>query len=354
MQQENSPAAENTAHDQPDGAAAPGASVPTALDWRAWLSALRATIQQALELDTSLRCAGVAFFGFLSLFPALSAAVSLFGLVADPTDIAMGELPLTDALPEDMTVVITDQVAAFAERETQLGIGLAVSLLIALWTGSRGMNALVFAITRAHKEAEERGFLAGIAMSLLATVSAFLTLAIILTAVTILPTIAMIWPFPQSREDAILLLRWPVIALVLWIAVVLLYRHAPDRRSPRTRWVFPGAAMATVLWLLGSAALSFFIENFGRYDATFGSIAAAAILMLWLYFSAIVLVSGATLNAELEWRTRRDTTVGPERPMGERRAYVADTVASDVVVPLDRRRSAAADKDRRKQGSKEQ
>ncbi|MEQ8295975.1 MAG: YihY/virulence factor BrkB family protein [Roseitalea porphyridii] len=336
MQQDTRQSADAANASTPEPHEAPGARVPTALDWRAWLSAGRNTIGQALALDTSLRCAGVAFFGFLSLFPALSAAVSLFGLVADPTAIAMGDLPLTDALPEDMTVVITEQVIAFSERETKLGIGLGVSLLIALWTGSRGMNALVFAITRAHKESDERGFLAGIVTSLLATVSAFVTLAIILTAVTVLPTIAMIWPFPQSREDAILWLRWPVVAAVLWVAVVLLYRHAPHRRSPRTRWVFPGAALATLLWLLGSAALSFFIENFGRYDATFGSIAAAAILMLWLYFSAIVLVSGATLNAELEWRTRRDTTVGPDRPMGERRAYVADTVADDVVVPMKR------------------
>lgn len=316
------------------GAAAPldpdAPTSPRRLGARAWWSALKATAGRAADMDVSLRCAGVAFFGFLSVFPALSAAVALFGLIADPLAIADADLAIAIALPMEITTVITEQAAAFAARETKLGIGLAVSLAIALWTGSRGMNALIFAITKAHRETDTRGFVAGAVTSFIATISAFVTLGILLIAVTVLPTLALIWPFAESRESAILWLRWPVVAAVLWVAVLLLFRNAPHRRPPETRWVVPGAILATALWLLGSAALSFFIENFGRYDATFGSIAAAAVFMLWLYVSAIVLVSGAALNAELEWRTRKDTTVGPDRPMGQRNAYVADTLADDA------------------------
>lgn len=307
---------------------------PRRLSARAWWSALKATATRAADMDVSLRCAGVAFFGFLSVFPALSAAVSLFGLIANPLAIDDANLAIAIALPVEITTVITEQAAAFAARETKLGIGLAVSLAIALWTGSRGMNALIFAITKAHRETDTRGFVAGAVTSFIATVSAFVTLGILLIAVTVLPTLALIWPFAETRESAILWLRWPVVAVVLWVAVLLLFRNAPHRRSPETRWVVPGAILATALWLLGSAALSFFIENFGRYDATFGSIAAAAVFMLWLYVSAIVLVSGAALNAELEWRTRKDTTVGPDRPMGQRNAYVADTLAADAADPM--------------------
>lgn len=314
------------------------AAVPRALGRHAWLAALRSTVATAFDMETGLRCAGVAFFGFLSVFPALSAAVALFGLVADPATIAQSDPAIADAIPDEVTQLITEQVAAFAARDTKLGIGLAISLLVALWTGSRGMNALVFAITKAHKEEEGRGFLSSIAMSLAATVGAFLTLAVIVTAVTIVPAVALIWPFPESRETAILWLRWPIVAVVLTIAVLLLYRYGPNRRSPRTRWVMPGAILATLLWLAVSVGLSFFVENFGRYDATFGSIAAAAVFMLWLFFSALVLVVGAALNAELEWRTRKDTTIGPDRPMGERDAYVADTLASDARKRLGRAR----------------
>ncbi|WP_306117505.1 MULTISPECIES: YihY/virulence factor BrkB family protein [unclassified Roseitalea] len=300
---------------------------PVKLDRRAWMEAGMATINYTFAMDNNLRCAGVAFFGFLSVFPALSAAISLFGLIADPTQIAVADPPFAAALPDDVTIVIKEQIAEFAARDATAGWGLAISLLVALWTGSRGMNALVFAITRAHRETEERSFIASIVMSLAATVGAFVTLGIIIASLTVVPALAVMWPYVDSRETALLWLRWPLVVLVLTVAVFFLYRHAPNRRSPRRDWVVPGAILATLLWLLGSVALSFFIENFGRYNATFGSIAAAAIFMLWLYFSALVLIAGAALNAELEWRTTKDTTVGPDRPMGERQAHVADTLA---------------------------
>ena len=230
-------------------------------------------------------------------------------------------------------VVVTGGTVPGERAGEGQGIGRLAAALSRHGDG-RGMNALIFAITKAHRETDTRGFVAGAVTSFIATVSAFVTLGILLIAVTVLPTLALIWPFAESRESAILWLRWPVVAVVLWVAVLLLFRNAPHRRSPETRWVVPGAILATALWLLGSAALSFFIENFGRYDATFGSIAAAAVFMLWLYVSAIVLVSGAALNAELEWRTRKDTTVGPDRPMGQRNAYVADTLAADTADPM--------------------
>ncbi|WP_349358489.1 YihY/virulence factor BrkB family protein [Stappia sp.] len=312
-------------------ASADNAAVPMALTPAAWVSACRATARAAFDMETSLRCAGVAFFGFLSVFPAISALVAVVGLVADTRALDLTRLPLAPAVPSDIVQLIDTRVTAFAARDTSFGIGLGISLVVAMWSGSRGMNALIFAISRAHKEETRRGFLASVVMSLAATLGAFVTLTIIVVAVTVIPAIALIWPFPESRETAVLWLRWPILAAVLALAVFILFKQAPDRRSPRARWVVPGAVLATLLWLGGSMALSVFIENFGRYNATFGSIAAAAVFMLWLYFSALVLVSGARLNAELEWRTRRDSTVGPPRPMGEREAYVADTLASDVL-----------------------
>jgi len=311
-------------------AAADNAAVPMALTPAAWFSACRATARATFDMDTSLRCAGVAFFGFLSVFPALSALVAVLGLVADTRALDLTGLPIATAVPSDIVQLLDTRVTTFAARDTSFGVGLAISLVVAMWSGSRGMNALIFAISRAHKEETQRGFLASVVLSLAATLGAFVTLTIIVVAVTVIPVVALIWPFPESRETAVLWLRWPILAAVLALAVFLLFKQAPHRRPPRARWVVPGAVLATLLWLGGSMALSVFIENFGRYNATFGSIAAAAVFMLWLYFSALVLVSGARLNAELEWRTRRDSTVGPARPMGERDAYVADTLAADV------------------------
>ncbi|MEQ8739426.1 MAG: YhjD/YihY/BrkB family envelope integrity protein, partial [Hoeflea sp.] len=167
--------------------AASDAKVPSRLEFRDWLSASRVTGQSAFDLDTSLRCAGVAFFGFLSVFPALSAAISVFGLVADPGAIDVKELPFAVALPGEVIAVINEQVAAFAERDAKLSLGLAISLAIALWSGSRGMNALIFAITRAYREDEERGFIRSVLMSFAATIAAFVVVSVIVTAVTLIP-----------------------------------------------------------------------------------------------------------------------------------------------------------------------
>ena len=124
--------------------AASDAKVPSRLETRDWFSAAWVTAQSAFDLDTSLRCAGVAFFGFLSVFPALSAAISVFGLVADPGAIDVTELPFAVALPGEVITVINEQVASFAARDAKLSFGLAISLAFALWTGSRGMNALMY------------------------------------------------------------------------------------------------------------------------------------------------------------------------------------------------------------------
>lgn len=298
---------------------------PVRFSLQAWVSVFRRTLASVLDMDMSLRCAGVAFFGFLSIFPAMSAAVSLFGLIADPGSIRLDDIAITQALPADVVAIIQEQLNAFVAKGQTLGISLVISVAIAFWSGTRGMNALIHAITKAHMEIDNRSFMASVLMSFGFTIGAFATLGVIIFAVTILPTILLLWPFKSSAETLALLIRWPVVALIVATAVFVLYRKAPNRRDPRSRWVAPGALLASLLWLGGSFALSAYIQNFGNYDAMFGSIATAAVFMLWLYFTATVLVMGASLNAQLEWQTRADTTVGPERPEGERGAFVADT-----------------------------
>lgn len=279
-----------------------------------------------IDVDMSLRCAGVAFFAFLSIFPAMAAVVAVFGLVSDPANLTLRVPEIAGAMPTEVISVLDQQLNNFVERDTSLGVGLLISLLFALWTGSRGMNALIYAITKAHLERDERGFVASVMNSVFFTTGAFITLGMLILATAIVPIVANLWPFQETAETLILILRWPVIAAVLFAAVFILLKFAPYRRSPKAAWVMPGVLVSTSLWIVGSWALSAYVENFGRYDVTFGSIAAAAVLMLWLYFTAMVLVLGACLNAQLEWHTMKDTTIGPDRPMGEREAYVADTV----------------------------
>src|SRR5207302_9032989 len=109
----------------------------------------------------------------------------------------------------------------------------------------------------------------------------------------------------------------------------VLYRVAPNRDDPKFRWVSIGAGVAVVVWILASLGFSFYVNNFGSYGKTYGTLAGVVVLLLWLWLSIVAVLLGAELNAEAESRTVKDTTTGPERPMGERRAVKADIAPSD-------------------------
>jgi membrane protein len=122
------------------------------------------------------------------------------------------------------------------------------------------------------------------------------------------------------------LIRWPILALMLLAGLSVVYRHGPDREDPRWRWVSPGALVAVALWLVGSALMSVYVDNFGSYNETYGALGAVAVLLLWFFISAFIILLGAEINAEAERQTREDSTTGEPQPMGERGAHAADTL----------------------------
>lgn len=290
-------------------------------------SVLKRVFTRVSETDVSLRCAGVAFFGFLSLFPAVAVGVALYGLFADIQTLNEQMYLADQFLPSSVTELFAERLEAIiTESDSTLTLGLIVSLGLALWSGSRGVNALVHALTKAYREDDDRPFLLAAAMSIGLTIAGFLVGMLVLAAVAILPVITTFLPLPIKAETTALWLRWPVVAAIVLVAIAFLYKTAPHRQDPKFRWVLPGSVIAAMLWLGGSIIFSFYIENFANYGATFGSLATAAVLMLWLYFSSMVFVAGAILNAELEFQTYPDTTKGPDAPRGERGAFVADHV----------------------------
>jgi membrane protein len=119
--------------------------------------------------------------------------------------------------------------------------------------------------------------------------------------------------------------RWVGLVVLMVIALALLYRVGPDRDAPKFKWVSQGAITATVLWVIASLGFSFYVDNFGSYGETYGSLAGVIVLLLWLWITAVVVLLGAEINAETEEQTTKDSTKGPEKPMGERDAVKADT-----------------------------
>ena len=304
------------------------ARTPFQLDRASWWHAVRRTAMAAVDMEVAMRCAGVAYYAFLSLFPAVASAILVFGLFTDLTFIEGRYADVLAVLPEQAAALMSDQIVALLTNTNRsLGLGLLVSLSVALWTGTRGTNALVYAISRAHHETAERGILGSIGLSLATTAGVFVVVLTSLFGLAVVPVLTSALPVDRVAELLALWLRWPILIAIIFAAVCVLYRVAPKRRKPRWRWVMPGALFGTVGWLGVSTLFSLYVENFANYNATFGALAAPVILLLWLYWSTLIFILGATLNAELELQTRKDTTVGPDRPIGERGAYVADNMA---------------------------
>jgi membrane protein len=207
-----------------------------------------------------------------------------------------------------------------------LSIGLVVSLVAVLWSASGGVQGLIKGLNVVYDERETRGFFKLRALSLLLTLGAIVVAVVALALITVFPAAIDNLGLGQAGELAASIARWVVLALLVLFALAVVYRFAPDRANPRWRWVTPGAVVAVVLWLLGSIGFSWYVDNFGKYNQTYGALAAVIILLLWLFLSAFAVLLGAELDAESERQTARDTTTGPERPPGRRDAEVADTL----------------------------
>lgn len=235
---------------------------------------------------------------------------------------------LRNLMPIEAYAVLDQRATSLVEQPRgSLGLGLLVSLAIALWGASRGMNTLILVSGHAYREADRRHFLVRTLLSFAFTLGAAAMLLASVLALAGLPMVFRVLLLDSRTELLLTLLRWPLLGGAIFLGLLCLYRFAPHRRPPRWRWVLPGTLLATLGWLLFSFGFSLYVRLSPNFGEAFGSLSAVVALMLWLYYSVMVVLGGALLNAELELQTGRDTTAGPERPRGERGAFVADNVA---------------------------
>jgi membrane protein len=195
-----------------------------------------------------------------------------------------------------------------------------------VWSASGGVGNLITAVNVAYDEAETRGFVKLRLTSLALTLGAIAFVLITFGLVAVVP--AVLDALPLGVVGAVLaqVVRWLLLLGVMAGSLAVLYRVAPDRDAPRFRWVSLGSVVVTVVWALVSLLFSFYVNNFGSYDKTYGAIAGVIVLMLWLYLTCYLVLLGAEINAETEHQTAQDTTEGEPRPMGERGAEMADTL----------------------------
>lgn len=316
-----------TGRDERSGGEGREARTPGDVPAKGWKAVLLRTYTEFGNDRLMLVAAGLTFYVLLAIFPALSALVSIYGLFADPSTVAEHLNALQGVVPSGGMDILGDTMTRLAAQgTTTLGFGLVFGLSVALWSANSGMKSFFDALNIVYEEEEKRSFvrLTLVTMSFTLALIAFLILAI--GAVIVLP-IALEFLRLGGLSDWLLLLRWPVLFVLVSLGISVIFRYGPSREEARWRWVSWGSALAAVLWIVVSLAFSWYAENFGSYDETYGSLGVAVGFMTWIWISSMVILLGAELNAELEHQTAEDTTTRPERPIGQRGATMADTVA---------------------------
>jgi len=283
------------------------AATPSEVPGRGWKHILIG-VYKSLDEDRILaNAAGVTFYALLALFPAIAALVSLYGLVADPATISRHLELLVGLLPGGAIDVIREQMTRVAEQaQGALSLGAVVGFLIALWSANSGVKAIFDALNVAYGETEKRAFFALNAISLAFTLGAILFLLVAIGVIVALPIVMQFLPERGFFEWLIHVARWPLLLLAIVVALALLYRYGPSRDRPRLRWVSWGSLIAGLVWIAASALFSWYAENFGSYNKTYGSLGAAIGFMTWIWISTIVILVGGELNAEIEHRSERE------------------------------------------------
>jgi membrane protein len=300
------------------------ARAPLHIPWRGWKDILWRTYREINHDRLQAVAGSITFYVLLSIFPALGVFVSVYGLMANVAAVQAQLDALALIFPSDVLRIVGDQMMRLAtERGSNLSLAFFISLLISIWSANAGMKALFEGLNVAYDEIEKRNFFLRTALTYAFTLAflAFITLVSgLMVAAPLLLKAA------HLRTDWLLGARWVVLFAIVVGTFSIVYRYGPCRRRAQWRWVTWGAVVAAMIWLAGSAGFSWWVNTVFRIQATYGSLGAVIGLMLWVYFSVMVVLMGAELNAEIEHQTAQDSTVGAPKPMGERGAAMADTV----------------------------
>ncbi len=317
------------------------AEKPQQVSRRGWADILWRTRQQMAADNLSIVAAGVAFYAFLAVVPALAAVLALYAFFADQGRMGAQLESLAQVVPSEAMPLLRQQIQRIVQNDQAAGISAVLGVLVAVYGSARATKGLMTGLNIAYDEREKRGFIRLNLTAFILTFAAILGVIVAVILVTALP--ALLDAIGLTAGSALLLniLRWPLLIGLFMGGLSVMYRFAPSREAPQWRWLSWGAGAASAFWILGSAAFSFYVSNFGSYEKTYGSLGAIVVFLLWLMLSAFAVLLGAELNTEMERQTRHDTTTGEPRPRGDRGAYAADTLGP-ARLPRQRKPSASS------------
>lgn len=264
-----------------------------------WLQTLLETWRIANNSNVWAHCASVGFFGFLSIFPVMAVFVLLYGLAFSPAEMQEQISLLSQFIPDTVYEVLNSRLSELVSTTTSaLTFSLLISSLLALYAGSKGIKSLIILINLAFHITQERSFVQSTIRAVGLTFAAVVVLIIAVSSIAVIPLGAAYFPFPQIAKTIALWSRWPILTGIIFLSFLGLYRLAPNRDAVALKKLMPGAALATVLWIILSILFSIYVQNFNNYSAEFGALSAAVVIMLWLYYSAFIVALGAIFNSE--------------------------------------------------------
>ncbi len=273
-----------------------------------WRRVALGAIREVTSDQVALAAAGCGFYATLSLFPAISMLISVYGLAFNVISVEQQLSVVRDLLPEPAYKLIDDRVHELVNQPSDtLGLGLIVSVLLACWSAAAGTKSILSALNVAYNTTEHRsilGFqLVALGMTVCAVVAAVLAIAVLVFLPTAISFVGL------SDYSAALIRSCSSALLVVLVGgtIALLYRFGPSRLSLRDQWVFPGAVLATVIWLIASEGLSFYVSHIAKLGVTYGPLGAVVAIMLWFYLTAYAVLLGAQVNAQLELDARANS-----------------------------------------------
>ena len=245
--------------------------------------------------------AGVTFYALLALFPAIATLVSLYGFFADPSVVAQQLQAASGVIPSGGLDIIEAQVKALtANGRTALGWGVLIGLLTSLWSANQGIRSLCDALNVVYHAEETRSYIKRTLESLALTVTGIVFIALAMAAVVIAPIVLTFVGFGGLLDGLLKVARWPALLLMLALFLAVIYSYGPDRKRPRWKWVTWGSCFAAILWMIGSVGFSYYVQNFGSYNKTYGALGAIIGFMTWIWISMMIVLIGAELNSDLE------------------------------------------------------
>jgi membrane protein len=291
-----------------------GGSLPSPFDipWSGWRDILLRTYEGVNDNRLMSVAAGVVFYGLLAIFPALAALVGLYGLFANASAIDTLISAFSGVLPQGALDLAHDELKRLASSNAN-GAGFVIGLAIALWSANSGTKAIIDALNVAYDEKETRSFIRLNLVSLGYTLIGIVAVMLAVAAVVVVPVVLNALGLGGAGALVVRIGRWPLLLALVIVGLALAYRFLPCRREPRWQWLSVGSVAAAVVWFAVSLLFSWYIANFGSYNATYGSLGAAVGMMTWMWISMVVILAGAELNAEIERWTAGGPAVEPAR-----------------------------------------